>query len=142
VVSATTDVTVSRRTVSGRLEVSAGYGAMVLIGLYEETDEDSAAVLRHAIDTGVTSSLPRTPKDPTASPSGWSGGPSQAVLYGATASPGSGTCPVGAVGSGKRGQRAASRTPTTPARAASTAARYRGAVRNAATVSPQTTTAG
>ena len=72
--SATTDVTVSRRTVSGRLEVSAGYGAMVLIGLYEETDEDSAAVLRHAIDTGVTSSLPRTPKDPTASPSGWSGG--------------------------------------------------------------------
>ena len=47
---------VPRRTLGGRLEVSAlGYGAMVLVGLYGRTDEDSALrVVRHAVDTGVT----------------------------------------------------------------------------------------
>jgi aryl-alcohol dehydrogenase-like predicted oxidoreductase len=50
------DGTVPRRTLGGRLEVSAvGYGAMVLTGLYGRTDEDSALrVVRHAVDAGVT----------------------------------------------------------------------------------------
>lgn len=44
------------RTLTTGLEAGAvGYGAMVLIGLYGEVDEDRGlAVLRHALDRGVT----------------------------------------------------------------------------------------